>query len=112
MDEFAMFRGVGPSLTPEDIKHLIRKDIGLDANEKSSLLTMMNTPNFFEHLLVGTGGAALGFAIAKYHKMSPTSQALMSLAGFGVGNIILNALRPDPKHTQWNPERATNTIKL
>lgn len=112
MNEFAMFMPHGPSLTAENIKHLIRKDIGLDPQEKTSLMAMLNTPNALENLLAGAGGAAISLAIAKYAKMSATSQALMSLAGFGVGNIILNAVRPDSKHTQWNAERATNTIKL
>jgi hypothetical protein len=110
--EFAFLAGHGPTLTVDDLKNLVVKDLGLSPQEKTGLLNFLNNPNAYEHLLAGGLGASLALVISKYYKMKPVSQALMSLAGFGVGNIILNALTPAPKHTSWNAERATNTIRL
>jgi hypothetical protein len=80
--------------------------------QKQHLLNLLNNPNVEERLLAGAAGAALSYALARYMGMSGTSRLLMSLAGFGAGNILLGALTPEPKHTRWNPERATNHIIL
>jgi len=110
--DFAMFSGVGRTLTPEDLKKYITKDPSLGLPQKTELLRMLDAPNVEEHLLAGATGAAIGLVLARYKKMSPSSQVLMSLAGFGIGNIILNTLTSPPKHTWWNSERSTNNIKL
>jgi len=109
---FEFLAGHGPSLKVEDLKHLVRNDLSLSPQERGSLLSVLNNPNAYEHLLAGGAGATLALIISKYYKMKPTSQVLMSLAGFGIGNILLNALTPPPKHTQWNEDRATSTVKL
>jgi hypothetical protein len=111
-ENFEFLAGHGPSLKVEDLKHLVRNDLSLLPQERASLLTVLNNPNAYEHLLVGGAGAALALTISKYYKMKPASQVLMSLAGFGIGSILLNALTPPPKHTNWNEDRATNVVKL
>jgi hypothetical protein len=43
--------------------------------------------------------------------MSKPSRILLSLAGYGIGNIIYNALL-ERKFTDYNPHTAVATIKL
>ena len=102
--------GAGGTLLPEDIAKYVRNDHGLHPDQRFQVLQMLNTPDVASHLLVGATGAALALAVARYRKMSGTSQVLMSLAGFGLGNIILNKLTPPPKYTQWDQD--TGTMKI
>ena len=102
--------GPGGTLLPEDIAKYVRNDHGLHPDQRFQVLQMLNTPDVASHLLVGATGAALALAVARYRKMSGTSQVLMSLAGFGLGNIILNKLTPPPKYTQWDQD--TGTMKI
>lgn len=104
--------GPGPHLTGRDLMQAIQGDLGLPEGDRLNLLRMFNSPNLAEQLLGGVAGGALGWALAKYKKMSGPAQTLMSLAGFGMGNIIVNSLTQPGQFTQWNPDRATNRILL
>jgi len=108
--DFSSMIGPGAYMLPEDLSHFIRNDQGLNPNQRNHVLQLLNTPDLGGHLLAGTAGAALALSVSKYKKMSGTSQVLMSLAGFGLGNIILNKLTPPPKHTAW--DRNTGTLKV
>ncbi len=110
--DFAGLAGVGPTLLPEDLAKYIRADQGLNAQTRAHLLTIINTPDIAGHLLTGATGAAIALAVARWRKMSGSSQVLMGLAGFGLGNIILNKLSSQGKHTMWNPENGKNRILL
>lgn len=109
-DDITSLFGTGPVLEGKDLTHFIRSDYGMPQSSKMNLLTIMNSPNMAEQLIAGAGGAALGMAVARYKKMSGTAQALMSLAGFGLGNIIMNSLTQPGKFTSWNAETAKNRI--
>jgi hypothetical protein len=102
--------GPGPVVGPKDLAHLIRQDYGMPHESKINLLTMLNSPNMADQLIAGAGGAALGLAVARYKKLSGTAQTLMSLAGFGLGNIIMSSLTQPGKFTGWNPETAKNRV--
>jgi hypothetical protein len=77
---------------PTHIFHLVQQDHGLEKDKKRSLLHMLNSPEVFDHLLAGTAGVLIAKAISSYSDMSPPARTLLSLAGFGIGNIIYNNL--------------------
>jgi hypothetical protein len=109
------FNGLlGPDLPllPEDLQRYVHQDLGLSQKDRAAVLRMLNTPDIMGNLAVGASGAALALAVARWKKMPPTGQALMSLAGFGLGNIILNKLSTPGRNAEWNPERGTNRILL
>ena len=102
--------GPGPVVEGRDLAKFIRSDYGMPHESKVNLLAIMNSPNMAEQVIAGAGGAALGYAVSKYKNMSGTAQALMSLAGFGLGNIIMNSLTQPGKFTSWNSETAKNRV--
>jgi hypothetical protein len=102
--------GPGGNLLPADLQKYINADHGLAPDQRVHLLRMLNSPDLAGHIFAGVTGAAIALAVARWKKMSGTSQVLMSLAGFGLGNIILNKLEGHPKYTSWNPDTATATI--
>ena len=96
-------------------KHLfemVNNDHGLSQDKKQSLFTMLNTPEIFDHLLVGAGGAALALAVAKFAEMDHVPKVLVGLAGFGIGNVLYNMLSSGNKFTSYNPATGTSTIKV
>jgi hypothetical protein len=108
--EFASLIGPGGTLLPADLQKYINADHGLAPDQRVHLLKMLNSPDMAGHLFAGVAGAAVALAIARWKKMSATSQVLMSLAGFGLGNIILNKLEGHPKHTSWDSDTGTVTV--
>ena len=104
--------GPGPHLTGRDLAQAIAGDMGLPATQRQGLLQMFNSPNVAEQLLGGVAGGALGLALARFKKLSGPAQVLMSLAGFGLGNIIVNKLTQPGQFTEWNPDGARNRIIL
>ena len=93
------------------LKHLIKHEAGLPKDHKASIFNILNTPEVFDNLMAGTAGAALTYAISKYADISPTARTLLSLAGFGIGGIIMNTLN-SRKFTDYDPHTATSTIKV
>jgi hypothetical protein len=93
------------------ILRLIREDQGLSSDKKNHLLTMLNSPEMYDHLLVGALGMVVARAVSSYAEMSKPARILLSLAGYGIGNIIYNALH-ERKHTTYNPQTGVATIKL
>lgn len=110
--DFSELIGPGPHLTVEGLRKAIEKDIGLPQERKQNLFAILNSPNIAEQLFAGAAGGAVGLAVAKYNELSGTAQTLMSLAGFGLGNIIMNSLTQPGKFTQWDPATARNKVIL
>jgi hypothetical protein len=88
---------------------MISQDHGLDLGKKQSLLTLLNSPEALDNLLVGAIGAAVMHTLASYKKMSPTSRTLLSLAGFGIGTIMYNIIK-ERKFTSF--DQATGKVKI
>lgn len=105
------FSGLGILNTDKEILKYINEDAGLDQNKKQRLYTMLNSPEAMDHLLVGAAGAYIAHAISSYTKMSKPARILLSLAGYGIGNIIYNAL-VERKFTSYDPTTAVATIKI
>lgn len=98
--------------TPENMfARFILGDHGLPHHKKQSLLAMLNSPEVFDHLLVGAAGAAVAKVVSSYAEMSKPAQTLMSLAGFGIGNIMYNALHKD-NHATYDPHTGKSKITL
>ena len=95
---------------PASIFHLVQQDHGLEHNKKRSLLHMLNSPEVFDHLLAGAAGVVIAKAISSYSDMSPPARTLLSLAGFGIGNIIYNNLN-ERKFTTYDPDTGIARIK-
>jgi len=108
--DFSSLIGPGETMLPADLAKYIKADHALSQDQKTHILRMLNSPDVASHLLAGTAGAALALAVARWKKMSGTSQVLMSLAGFGLGNIILNKLMGPSKFTRWDPDTGTVTV--
>ncbi len=68
-------------------------------------------PEAFEHLIAGVAGAAIAKALASYNNMSKPAQTLLSLAGFGIGNIMYNTLQ-EHKFTTYDQDTGKSKIKL
>lgn len=96
---------------PRNLLKYVKHDHGLDQPKKKSLMTMLNSPEAFDHLFVGLTGMAVAKAVAHYSKMSKPAQTLLSLAGYGIGNIIYNTLNEN-KFTSYNKHTGTATIKI
>jgi hypothetical protein len=110
-DNSTLYSSEGIS-TPENLFiHFIHNDHGLAKHKKKSLLTILNSPEAFDHLLVGAAGAAVANAVAKYSELSKPAQTLMSLAGFGIGNIMYNTLQKD-RFATYNERTGKSKIKL
>jgi len=106
------YYGLGVLRDNSDVlHHLIRQDHGLDAHKKKSLFTMLNSPDMLDHLLAGAAGMAVSHAAAKYMKLSPPARTLLSLAGFGIGNILYNTMHTN-KHTSFDPHTGVSKINL
>jgi hypothetical protein len=111
-NDFNGLVGPGPHFNVNDLRKAIQGDYGISPENKQNLFAILNSPNIAEQLFAGAAGGAIGLAVARYKELSGTAQALMSLAGFGLGNIIMNSLTQPGKFTQWNPETATNRVIL
>jgi hypothetical protein len=96
---------------PGILKKYVVQDHGLDHSKRNSLLTFLNTPEAFDHLLAGAAGAAIAKAASSYANLSKPAQTLLSLAGFGLGNIIYNSLA-EQKFATYDPETGKSKIKL
>lgn len=105
------FSGLGILNTDKEILKYINEDAGLDQNKKRKLYSMLSSPEAMDYLLTGAAGAYIAHALASYTNMSKTSRILLSLAGYGIGNIIYNAL-VERKFTSYDPNTAVATIKI
>jgi len=101
--------GLGMIDNPSSILKLVKHDHGLPEHKKKSLMSMLNSPEAFDHLLAGAAGFAVARAISSYSEMSKPARTLLSLAGFGIGNIIYNTLH-ERKFTDYDPH--TGIIKV
>ena len=98
-------------LSKTNILNLIKKDSSLPESKKRPLLAMLNSPEVFDHLFFGLAGAAITRAITHYSSASKPARTLLSLAGFGIGNILYNYLM-ERKHTTYNPHTGKTTVLL
>lgn len=106
-------RMFGPDLieNPHSFKRLIEQDHGLDRRTKKGLIASLNSPEILDTLLSGAAGYMLAKTVSSYSELSKPARTLLSLAGFGVGNIIYNNLK-ERKFTNYDPSTGRMEIKL
>jgi hypothetical protein len=90
---------------------LVKNDHGLDTHQKKQLTTILNTPEYVDHILAGLTGRLLAQTIFHYNNLPRPAQTLLSLAGYGIGNIIYNHLHED-KFSHYNSSTGTSKINL
>jgi len=95
---------------PAAILKLVKGDHGLAADKKQHLSTILNSPEAFDHVMAGVAGMLIARAAGSYATMSKPARTLLSLAGFGLGNIIYNTLQ-DRKFTTYDPHTGISRIK-
>jgi hypothetical protein len=93
------------------LTRLVKQDHGLEDEKKQSLFAVFNKPEVLDTLLVGAAGAALTHAVASYMQVPTPARTLLSLAGFGIGNIIYNTLS-ERKFTTYDSNRGTVRMKI
>jgi len=96
---------------PHEMMGLIAQDHGLDKQKKKTLMTMLKSPEAMDHIVIGVAGMAISHAVANYAKLSSPAKTLLSLAGFGIGNILYNTLH-ERKFTTFDPATGVSHIKL
>lgn len=84
-----------------DVIAAIKNDMSLKEEDKMRLLAEANQPTFWTTILHGAGGGAIAYAIARYLHMSKSAQMLMSMAGFGIGALLMSKT-PESTATKWN----------
>jgi hypothetical protein len=96
---------------PSTILTLLKQDKTMPEHKKKSLFAMLNSPEAVDHVLAGVAGMAIARSAAHYAKLSKPARTLLSLAGFGLGNIMYNHLN-ERKHTTFDPHTKKSRILL
>lgn len=99
-----------PTFTARTLIKLVGQDHGLDQHKKQSLFSLIRSPEVFDHLVAGTAGVAMMHVVSKYTELPKHARTLLSLAGFGVGNIIYNSLHKR-KFTEYDPVTGVIHVK-
>ena len=100
-----------PALDTAAIRRAVENDQSLTGKQRNSLLEDLNNPAFVDELKSGSIGVALSLLLAKYMKLSPQSQLLLSIAGFGVGKIIYDHKHGPDRFGQYNKDLRMYEIK-
>lgn len=104
--------GSGVALNnPQAILRLVHQDHGLPEHKKRSLSEILNSPEAFDHIMVGVTGALIAKAAGHYAEISKPARTLLSLAGFGIGNILYNTLH-ERKFTEYNRDTGVSKILM
>ena len=74
------------------IKYMLM-DPHLSSTERQALEMVSHQPSFMNQILGGVTGGALALAVAKYMKLNKSTQALLAIAGFGIGKLTVSTLR-------------------
>ena len=103
--------GVDKVNRPTDLLHLVEQDHGMDPHKKTTLLALLRQPGLIERLLMGAAGAVIARMLASYTGMSKPARSLLSLAGFGIGNILYDNLHKK-NFVEHDSETGESRIKL
>lgn len=89
----------------------IHQDPTIQHTDKSHLLQVFSHPDGLATLAVAGSGALLANSISKYLNLDRTTQFLLSLAGFGIGSILVNKIRGDNVYTDYDPKTGTTFLR-
>lgn len=88
----------------------IQQDPTLTSEEKAEIITKLSDETFSKKLIHEITGAGIGFAISKFFKLSKPAQALLTLAGFGIGRYLLEETRKHDRFLQYDDKLKTYKI--
>lgn len=90
----------------------IHADTNLTKEQKEHLAKFINTPNQLAKLTSEATGAGLGLVISNYLKLSKPAKVLLSVAGYGIGKVLYDAIHNDKKKFQsYNKDLKVYEIK-
>jgi hypothetical protein len=76
----------------KEVREYVANDPHVNPNEKESVLSFLNGPDPFGHLVAGGIGAGVANTITSFMKLNDTTKALITVAGFGLGSVLANTL--------------------
>ena len=79
---------LSPPFNGPALRDAVDRDQALSGPQKEELHNWLGDPETIKSLQSGGIGAALSYMIAKFLKLKPQTQLLLSIAGFGIGKII------------------------
>ncbi len=88
-----------PAASPVNLPELrtaVLRDQSINSTQRRDVLSWLEDPVTLQNLRNGSLGALLTISIAKFLKLKPRTQLLLSLAGFGIGKM-LNDVKSDPR---------------
>jgi hypothetical protein len=80
-----------PNLNQQQILLAIQADPSLSPEERAHVMQVVNQVDFVTKLAAGSFGASLAYLLSKFMGLGRTAQVLLSIAGFGIGRLILDA---------------------
>jgi hypothetical protein len=93
-----------PSFDGPALRSAINRDSSLSKAEQSELHGWLDNPETIKGLQSGGIGAALSYMVAKFLKLKPQTQLLLSIAGFGIGKIIYDYKTNPKKFSSYNEQ--------
>jgi len=86
---------LSPEITQQLIS-IIKSDHTLGQDDKNLLINKLQSPSEVSKLLAGISGASFALLLARFLHMGKTTQVIMTLAGFGIGRLLLERIeKPD-----------------
>lgn len=88
------------------LRDAIQRDPSLTPDQRDGLLGQLTGDQLGPLLLSG----GLGLLVARWLKLSPTAQVLLSLAGLGIGKLLLDQTRNQQPFSTFNPRTRLHEI--
>jgi hypothetical protein len=97
-------------ITKQKILLAVQRDPTLDPEEKVRIAENLNDAMFYNKIVKPGLTTGAGFAIAKFFELSKPAQALITLAGYGIGRYLLDESDKHDKFLQYNKETGNYKI--
>lgn len=93
-----------------ELAKVIKLDPKLQEDERTTILKLLNSPEFFSKLKTSAASSGLVYLISSYLKLSRPAQVLLSIAGFGIGRIIHELFQQDDHFSKYNTKTRSYAI--
>lgn len=80
----------GADISLPELVSAVQMDATIPSDKKQTLIDFIHMPNFLGYLKGGVFGAGVAYAVAKFLGMSKRTQLLLTIAGFGIGKLLLD----------------------
>ncbi len=94
----------------QELLKAVNADTELEDNEKDELENYLRQQDNINKMIAGALGTGIAVLLGQYLKLSSTSKILLSLAGYGIGNIIYKSWKK--KRRYMNFDDKTRTYEL